>query len=52
MAAAGGAGVTRALEILREDVDRTLRLLGCQSISQLDSSFVEFPESWLRKSPR
>jgi isopentenyl diphosphate isomerase/L-lactate dehydrogenase-like FMN-dependent dehydrogenase len=52
MAAAGSAGVTRALEILREDVERTLRLLGCPSIAQLDSSFVEFPESWLRKSSR
>ena len=52
MAAAGGAGVARALEILRQDVDRTLRLLGCPSIAQLDPSFVEFPESWVRKSSR
>jgi L-lactate dehydrogenase (cytochrome) len=52
MAAAGGAGVARALEILRDDVERTLRLLGCPSIAQLDSSFVEFPESWLRKPSR
>ena len=29
LAAAGEAGVTRALEILRADVDRTLKLLGC-----------------------
>src|SRR5207253_6353832 len=29
LAAAGKAGVTRALEILRDDVERTLRLLGC-----------------------
>jgi isopentenyl diphosphate isomerase/L-lactate dehydrogenase-like FMN-dependent dehydrogenase len=41
LAAAGGAGVARALEILREDVDRTLHLLGCASVVQLDSSYVD-----------
>jgi isopentenyl diphosphate isomerase/L-lactate dehydrogenase-like FMN-dependent dehydrogenase len=43
LAAAGGAGVARALEILREDVDRTLHLLGCASVAQLDSSYVDRP---------
>jgi isopentenyl diphosphate isomerase/L-lactate dehydrogenase-like FMN-dependent dehydrogenase len=43
LAAAGGAGVARALEILREDVERTLRLLGCASVKQLDSSYVQCP---------
>lgn len=47
LAAAGGAGVTRALEILREDVERTLRLLGCASVSQLDSSYVDCPRGFL-----
>jgi isopentenyl diphosphate isomerase/L-lactate dehydrogenase-like FMN-dependent dehydrogenase len=46
LAAAGQAGVTRALEILRADVDRTLRLLGCSSISALDRSYVDMPASW------
>jgi L-lactate dehydrogenase (cytochrome) len=41
LAAAGHDGVARALEILREDVERTLRLLGCASIAQLDSSYVK-----------
>jgi L-lactate dehydrogenase (cytochrome) len=41
LAAAGHAGVARALEILREDVERTLRLLGCASVAQLDASYVE-----------
>jgi L-lactate dehydrogenase (cytochrome) len=41
LAAAGHDGVARALEILREDVERTLRLLGCASVAQLDSSYVE-----------
>jgi isopentenyl diphosphate isomerase/L-lactate dehydrogenase-like FMN-dependent dehydrogenase len=44
LAAAGGAGVARALEILRSDAERTLQLLGCPAISQLDRSFVAVPE--------
>ena len=40
LAAAGQAGVARALEILRTDVDRTLKLLGCGSIAELDQSFI------------
>ena len=34
LAAAGEPGVARALEILREDVQRTLVLLGCPSVSR------------------
>ena len=41
LAAAGEAGVTRALDILRADMERTLKLLGCATISQLDRSFVD-----------
>jgi L-lactate dehydrogenase (cytochrome) len=48
MAAAGQAGAARALQILREDVERTLRLLGCPSISQLEASYVDFPAHWRR----
>src|SRR5439155_26543284 len=40
LAAAGEAGVARALEILRTDMERTLRLLGCGAVSRLDRSFV------------
>src|SRR5581483_5671700 len=36
LAAAGQAGVARALQILRIDVERTLRLLGCPSVAALD----------------
>jgi isopentenyl diphosphate isomerase/L-lactate dehydrogenase-like FMN-dependent dehydrogenase len=43
LAAAGPAGVARALEILCVDVERTLRLLGCPSISALDRSYVNLP---------
>jgi len=40
MAAAGDAGIERALEIFEADIVRTLKLLGCSSISQLDSSYI------------
>jgi isopentenyl diphosphate isomerase/L-lactate dehydrogenase-like FMN-dependent dehydrogenase len=40
LGAAGEAGVARALKILRADVERTLRLLGCPSVAALDSSYV------------
>jgi L-lactate dehydrogenase (cytochrome) len=43
LAAAGEAGVARVLEILRTDLERSLKLLGCPSISQLDRSFVDVP---------
>jgi isopentenyl diphosphate isomerase/L-lactate dehydrogenase-like FMN-dependent dehydrogenase len=46
LAAAGQAGVTRAIEILRADVERTLALLGCKSVGELNRSFVEVPRSW------
>src|SRR6202167_2999615 len=46
LAAAGEAGVDRAIEILRTDVERTLRLLGCPSVSALDRSYVNVPKSW------
>lgn len=46
LAAAGEAGVARALEILRVDLERTLRLLGCPSVTDLDRSYVNVPKSW------
>jgi L-lactate dehydrogenase (cytochrome) len=46
LAAAGEAGVDRAIEILRADLERTLRLLGCPSLSALDRSYVNVPKSW------
>jgi isopentenyl diphosphate isomerase/L-lactate dehydrogenase-like FMN-dependent dehydrogenase len=46
LAAAGEAGVTRAIEILREDVKRTLTLLGCPGIANLDPSYVRIPKDW------
>jgi isopentenyl diphosphate isomerase/L-lactate dehydrogenase-like FMN-dependent dehydrogenase len=46
LAAAGEAGVTRAIEILRVDLERTLRLLGCPSVAKLDGSYVNVPPAW------
>lgn len=46
LSAAGEAGVTRAIEILRTDVERTLHLLGCPSVTALDRSYVNVPKSW------
>jgi L-lactate dehydrogenase (cytochrome) len=43
LAAAGQPGVARAIEILRDDVERTMVLLGCGSVAELDRSLVERP---------
>jgi isopentenyl diphosphate isomerase/L-lactate dehydrogenase-like FMN-dependent dehydrogenase len=42
LGAAGAAGVARAIEILRSDIVRTLRLLGCHDAGELDRSYVEW----------
>jgi L-lactate dehydrogenase (cytochrome) len=47
LAAAGEAGVAHALEILRRDVDRTLKLLGCASVTALDSSYTKALPNWV-----
>ena len=49
LGAAGTAGVARAIEILRADLIRTLKLLGCASVAELDQSFVDIPQKWFRK---
>jgi isopentenyl diphosphate isomerase/L-lactate dehydrogenase-like FMN-dependent dehydrogenase len=46
LAAAAPAGVERAIKILRDDVERTLRLLGCGSAQELNTSFIECPCEW------
>jgi isopentenyl diphosphate isomerase/L-lactate dehydrogenase-like FMN-dependent dehydrogenase len=49
LAAAGHPGVLRALDILRADVERTLRLLGCPSVSSLDPSYVDVLQCWYNR---
>jgi L-lactate dehydrogenase (cytochrome) len=46
LGAAGEAGVTRAIEILRADLQRTMALLGVESTAELNRSFVDVPASW------
>jgi L-lactate dehydrogenase (cytochrome) len=48
LAAAGGAGVDRAIEILRGDLVRTMKLLGCASLAAFDGTLVELPAGWSR----
>jgi len=46
LAAGGEAGVGRAIGILRADLVRTLKLLGCPSVAALDASYVRVPAHW------
>jgi len=46
LAAAGGAGVQRAIDILTADLIRTLKLLGCPSTQALGRSYVDVPAAW------
>jgi len=46
LGAGGEAGVTRAIQILRADLLRTLKLLGCPSVAALDHSYLELPPHW------
>jgi L-lactate dehydrogenase (cytochrome) len=48
LGAAGAAGVARCIDILRSDIIRTMKLLGCSSVRDLDRSFVEMPPEWLQ----
>jgi len=51
LGAAGGPGVARAIEILRADLLRTLKLLGCASTAELDRSFLDLPTGWPAAAP-
>jgi L-lactate dehydrogenase (cytochrome) len=51
LGAAGGAGVARSIEILRSDIIRTMKLLGCSSVRDLDRSFVQIPPEWIGSGP-
>lgn len=51
LGAAGQAGVARAVDILRSDLIRTMNLLGCASVAELDRSYVDLPADWV-EGPR
>ena len=48
LCAAGQPGVERILSLIREDVDRTMRLVGAASMRDIDSSIVQAPTAWIR----
>ena len=51
LGAGGGPGVARAIDILRTGLVRTLKLLGCASVAELDRSFVDLPADWPAATP-
>jgi L-lactate dehydrogenase (cytochrome) len=46
LAAAGDAGVDRALEILRADLLRSMKLLGAATVQDLTPALVRLPENF------
>ena len=46
LTAGGYEGVKKAIQILRDDVERTMRLLGCGSVAELDESYIDYPHAW------
>ena len=52
LGAAGGPGVARAIDILRADIVRTLKLLGCASVRDLDRSYIDVPADWVHAEHR
>jgi len=46
LAAAGERGVTQAIDILRTETRRTMKLLGCGSVASLSRRAIEIPASW------
>lgn len=51
LGAAGQPGVARAIEILKTDLIRTMRLLGCPRVEELDHTFVNVPGRWTTSAP-
>jgi isopentenyl diphosphate isomerase/L-lactate dehydrogenase-like FMN-dependent dehydrogenase len=48
LAAAGETGIACVLDVYRTGIARTLRLLGCPSLGDLDRAFVRAPPDWQR----
>src|SRR5437764_7113431 len=46
LGAAGGEGVAQAINVLRSGIVRTMKLLGCGSVRDLDRSLVQIPAEW------
>jgi L-lactate dehydrogenase (cytochrome) len=48
LAAAGRPGIDKVLGLLRQDIDRTMRLAGAASVAEIDRSLVRVPADWDR----
>jgi isopentenyl diphosphate isomerase/L-lactate dehydrogenase-like FMN-dependent dehydrogenase len=48
LAARGQAGVELCLELFREDIERSMRLLGTPAVSAISPSHVALPQEWTR----
>jgi L-lactate dehydrogenase (cytochrome) len=48
LAADGERGVTQAVDILTAGISRTLKLLGCSAVRDLDRGVVDLPPHWRR----
>ena len=46
LAARGEEGAARAISILRADLVRTLKLLGCDSVKNLSRDYLRLPPDW------
>ena len=46
LAAAGRPGIDRVLTLLRQDIDRTMRLAGAARVSDIDRTLVRVPDAW------
>jgi isopentenyl diphosphate isomerase/L-lactate dehydrogenase-like FMN-dependent dehydrogenase len=46
LGAAGEPGVRKVLGLFKAEIDRTMRLLGCRSVAELDRSRISVPESF------
>ena len=45
LAGAGGRGVTRAITLIRDEIERDMRLMGCKSVKDLTPRMLEFRDS-------
>jgi isopentenyl diphosphate isomerase/L-lactate dehydrogenase-like FMN-dependent dehydrogenase len=48
LAAAGRPGIDRVLGMLRQDIDRTMRLAGAATVADIDRTLVRVPIEWER----
>ena len=51
LAAAGQAGVERALGLMRAEIERDMKLMGCRTISQLSRNNLRFRNPFHQKGP-